>query len=103
MAISVLCTPGESAILTPSPGFTLYGTFCGSKSIRNIKYPLLPERQWEIDLEKVEQLLQENREITTWLVNNPSNPCGSVYSEAHLQEILKGKVEKIDKDSNTCD
>lgn len=23
------------------------------------------------------------------LINNPSNPCGSVYSKEHLEEILK--------------
>lgn len=25
------------------------------------------------------------------IVNNPSNPCGSVFSKSHLQKILAGK------------
>lgn len=25
------------------------------------------------------------------IVNNPSNPCGSVFSKSHLQEILAGE------------
>lgn len=26
------------------------------------------------------------------IVNNPSNPCGSVFSKSHLQKILAGKT-----------
>lgn len=77
--------------MTPSPGFTLYGTLCDSKGIRNIKYPLLPDRGWEVDLDAVVRLLEDNPEITAWLINNPSNPCGSVYSEEHLKAILNGR------------
>jgi tyrosine aminotransferase len=38
-------------------------------------------------LEHLESLIDGN--TAGILVNNPSNPCGSVYSKEHLQAILK--------------
>lgn len=91
LAISVLCSPQQSSILIPSPGFTLYQTLCSSKAINTHKYPLLPDKNWEIDLEAVEKLLKADKSVTAWLINNPSNPCGSVYSQAHLEACLSCK------------
>lgn len=91
LAISVLCSPGQSAILLPSPGFTLYATLATSKSIAPIAYPLDPHRNWEIQLDKVEEALRGNDAIRAWIINNPSNPCGSVYSREHLEACLARK------------
>jgi len=48
---------------------------------------LQPEREWEADLDHMESLIDERTRFI--VVNNPSNPCGSVYSKEHLQDILK--------------
>lgn len=88
LAISVLCSPGD-AILIPKPGFTLYETLTGSKGIVSIKYPLDSGNKWKIKLEEVENILQNNCKVKAWLINNPSNPCGSVYSQSHLEDCLK--------------
>lgn len=48
-------------------------------------YDLLPEQGWQIDLASVERLVDEN--TACFLICNPSNPCGSNWSEAHLREI----------------
>jgi tyrosine aminotransferase len=45
-----------------------------------------PEREWEVDLAHLESLI--NAKTKAILVNNPSNPCGSVYSKEHLEDIL---------------
>ena len=45
-----------------------------------------PDRQWEIDLEHLEQQIDSN--TVAIVVVNPSNPCGSVYSKQHLLDIL---------------
>lgn len=45
-----------------------------------------PERDWEADLVHMSSLIDEN--TAAIIVNNPSNPCGSVYTKEHLQEIL---------------
>jgi len=46
-----------------------------------------PERGWEVDVEDLES--QADDDTSCIVVNNPSNPCGSVYSRRHLREILR--------------
>lgn len=84
MTFAALASPGQT-ILLPQPGFSLYRTLCDNKSIKVKYYRLLPERAWEVDLEQVESLLRDDPSIVAWLINNPSNPCGSVYSAEHLR------------------
>jgi tyrosine aminotransferase len=48
---------------------------------------LQPECDWEVDTAHLEE--QIDASTAALVVNNPSNPCGSVYSLQHLQAILK--------------
>lgn len=48
-----------------------------------------PEKSWEIDLKHMESLVDDKTACI--IINNPSNPCGSVFSKKHLQKILAGK------------
>jgi len=86
ISIGVLCNEGQN-ILLPMPGFSLYETLASSKGIDCKFYPLLPEQNWQVDLEALEGLIDDN--TAAILINNPSNPCGSNYSREHLLEILK--------------
>jgi len=47
---------------------------------------LLPDNDWEVDLLHMESLIDEK--TAAIVVNSPSNPCGSVFSPAHLKQIL---------------
>ncbi|RKP07642.1 tyrosine aminotransferase [Thamnocephalis sphaerospora] len=85
LCISAIADEGDN-ILLPKPGFSLYETLAASKGIECRFYSLLPERSWEADLAQMEALVDERTRAV--LVNNPSNPCGSVYSREHLQDIL---------------
>ncbi|NXA54262.1 ATTY aminotransferase, partial [Nothocercus julius] len=85
LALAVLANPGQN-ILVPRPGFSLYKTLALSMGIEVKLYNLLPERSWEIDLKHLESLIDEK--TACLIVNNPSNPCGSVFSKSHLQKIL---------------
>jgi len=38
-----------------------------------------PDRDWECDLEEMESLIDEGTRAI--VINNPSNPCGSVYTK----------------------
>lgn len=49
--------------------------------------PPQPERRWEIDLAHLESLMDGT--VTAMIVNNPSNPCGSVYPRQHLLDLLQ--------------
>lgn len=48
---------------------------------------LKEDKNWEINLEELESLIDDK--TVTIVVNNPSNPCGSVYSKEHLLDVIK--------------
>lgn len=85
LCITALCCPGQN-ILVPRPGFPLYKTLAEGLSIKTKYYNLLPEKNWEVDLEMLETLIDDD--TSAIVVNNPSNPCGSVFSKEHLTAIL---------------
>eukprot|EP00090_Calanus_glacialis_P032098 TRINITY_DN53259_c0_g1_i1.p1 TRINITY_DN53259_c0_g1~~TRINITY_DN53259_c0_g1_i1.p1 ORF type:complete len:524 (-),score=99.28 TRINITY_DN53259_c0_g1_i1:373-1944(-) len=85
IAISTLADEGQN-ILVPRPGFPLYTTLSAGLGIQTREYNLLPNQDWEVDLDHMESLIDEN--TAAIIVNSPSNPCGSVFSIAHLKEIL---------------
>ncbi|KAJ2001496.1 hypothetical protein GGI04_003711 [Coemansia thaxteri] len=85
MAISVLCGSGKN-ILLPRPGFCLYNTIASSHNVEARLYNLVAEQNWEADIDHMESLIDENTGAI--LINNPSNPCGSNYTKAHLKAIL---------------
>jgi tyrosine aminotransferase len=86
LCISAVANPGQN-ILVPLPGFPLYTTLANGLGIKTKEYNLIPENDWQVDLDHMESMIDEN--TVAILVNNPSNPCGSVFDEAHLTEILK--------------
>jgi len=86
LSICVLATHGQN-ILIPRPGFPLYKTLTSVYGIQYKQYNLLADKNWSIDLKHLESLIDEN--TAAIVVNNPSNPCGSVFSRKHLLEILE--------------
>lgn len=86
LCICVLANPGQN-ILVPMPGFSIYKTLAESHGILVKHYNLRPEKNWEIDLDHLESLIDDK--TATILINNPSNPCGSVFSRNHLLSILE--------------
>jgi tyrosine aminotransferase len=85
LVIPAMADPGDN-ILLPQPGFSLYTTICESHGITCRYYRLKPDQDWEVDLEHLASLIDDKTMAV--LVNNPSNPCSSVYSQEHLTAIL---------------
>jgi len=52
----------------------------------NINRSFQPELDWEIDLDDLEAQIDES--TAAIVINNPSNPCGSVFSRDHILDIL---------------
>lgn len=64
-----------------------YEHFLESYGIHSRYYECVPENNWEIDIKQMESLIDEN--TAAIIIANPSNPCGSVFSKYHLEEILE--------------
>lgn len=93
LALTALLDEG-SVLLVPRPGFPLYQVIAESHGAKVVGYDLLPERGWEIDLDSVEEIFKRSEwegkgAVRGIVVNNPSNPTGSVYSELHLMDICR--------------
>ncbi|GJD06337.1 Tyrosine aminotransferase [Galdieria sulphuraria] len=86
MVFNALCNPGDN-VLIPRPGFPLFKTLLDNLGVEVRYYDLDPHQRWQIRLEKLPQLV-DNR-TAALVVNNPSNPCGSVFSYSHMMAIVE--------------
>ncbi|EPY30512.1 tyrosine aminotransferase [Angomonas deanei] len=85
-AVAAICNPGDN-IIVPAPGFPTYGTACRSYGVEIRFYKLHPERNFEADVADIEALRDDRTRMI--VMTNPSNPCGSNYSRAHVQEMVE--------------
>lgn len=85
MCFRVLAEPGDN-ILIPRPCF-IYKTWMAGCKIIDRLYNLDPSKDWDIDLQHMESQIDEKTKAI--VINNPSNPCGSIYSKDHIIDILK--------------
>lgn len=87
--MSVLGQPGAN-ILLPRPGYPKHEAHAVFHNMEVRHYNLVPEKGWEVDLEAVEALADEN--TVAIVITNPNNPCGSVYTYEHLSKVSKVSV-----------
>ncbi|KAL3647114.1 hypothetical protein CASFOL_008082 [Castilleja foliolosa] len=89
--LTVVTRPGAN-ILLPRPGFPYYEARAGFSHLEARHFDLLPEKDWEVDLESVEALSDEN--TVAIVIINPGNPCGNVYKYEHLKKVAE-KARKL--------
>lgn len=85
IAINGLMNEGDS-LLIPNPGFALYQVLAESLGGVVKKYELNPSRQWEIDLESMENAIDDTTKAI--VINNPSNPCGNILPRENLLGVV---------------
>lgn len=78
LAIAVMAGDGQN-LLIPRPGFSIYKTLAEGFGVECRSYDLLPEKNWEIDLQQMESVIDVN--TSAIIITNPSNPCGSVFRQ----------------------
>ncbi|KAF8409204.1 hypothetical protein HHK36_005278 [Tetracentron sinense] len=86
VALSVLARPGAN-ILLPRPGFPFYEARAAFSHLQVRHFDLLPEKGWEVDLDAVEALADEN--TVAMVIINPGNPCGNVFTYQHLLKVAE--------------
>lgn len=82
--ITVLARPGAN-ILFPRPGYPLYEARAKFSNLEVRHFDLLPEKDWEVDLDGVEALTDDK--TIAIVVINPGNPCGNVSTREHLRKV----------------
>lgn len=75
----------KSNILLPKPGFPYYDVLAKLYHLEPRFYDLLPEKNWEIDLDSVVAVADEN--TVAMVIVNPGNPCGNVFTYQHLKKV----------------
>ncbi|MCL7038836.1 hypothetical protein MKW94_002219 [Papaver nudicaule] len=83
---TVLACPGGN-ILIPKPGYPHYDACALYHNLQVRHFDLLPEKAWEVDLDAVEALADEN--TVAIVIINPGNPCGNVYTYEHLNKVAE--------------
>eukprot|EP00331_Platyophrya_macrostoma_P034860 CAMPEP_0176442888 /NCGR_PEP_ID=MMETSP0127-20121128/22085_1 /TAXON_ID=938130 /ORGANISM="Platyophrya macrostoma, Strain WH" /LENGTH=421 /DNA_ID=CAMNT_0017827991 /DNA_START=22 /DNA_END=1287 /DNA_ORIENTATION=- len=86
LGVNLALADAGDTVLLPKPGFPLMQAICEERGVHIENYRMVPEKNWEIDLEDLEEKLKKKPKFL--LVNNPSNPLGAVWSPEHIQEIL---------------
>ncbi|KAL7600853.1 hypothetical protein Lser_V15G25095 [Lactuca serriola] len=86
VAISILAKPNAN-ILVPKPGFPIYELCAAFRNVEIRHFNLIPEKEWEVDLEEVNALVDHN--TVAIVIINPGNPCGNVYTYQHLKKIAE--------------
>jgi len=86
LCIGALADPGTN-VLVPKPGFALYRTLLENAGVEIREYPLIANQNWAVDLEALDDLIDHRSAAI--VLNNPSNPCGAVFSAEHIGDILR--------------
>lgn len=88
--MSVLAHP-QANILLPRPGFRIYDARAAYDGVEARYFDLIPERNWEVDLDSVESIADEN--TVAMVIVNPGNPCGNVFTYEHLAKVDSVKFD----------
>ena len=86
MSLCSLLNPGDN-FLAPRPGYSFYDTVASRYNFEIKKYNLDPENEWQVNIKHMKSLIDKRTKAI--LINNPSNPCGSVSTESNLRDILQ--------------
>lgn len=84
--LPVLARPGAN-ILLPKPGYPQYSSRASCCLLEVRYFDLLPEKGWEIDLDSLEALADDN--TVAMVLISPGNPCGNVFTYQHLKRVAE--------------
>jgi len=86
----LLCDPGDE-ILVPSPSYPLFDFLADINDVRLIRYPLLYDHGWQLDLSSFERAITPRTRAA--IVVHPNNPTGH-YTKPNEQSRLSALCAK---------
>ena len=86
----LLCNPGDE-ILVPSPSYPLFDFLADINDVRLIRYPLLYDHGWQLDLSSFERAITPRTRAA--IVVHPNNPTGH-YTKPNEQSQLSALCAK---------
>jgi histidinol-phosphate aminotransferase len=85
----VFCRAGEDAIVECSPCFGMYRIAATIQGARVINVPRQAERGFQIDFEKLEQVIEEQANVRLVFLTSPNNPTGDLVDRDQLERVLR--------------
>ncbi|MFG0306384.1 MAG: pyridoxal phosphate-dependent aminotransferase [Phycisphaerales bacterium JB040] len=88
--------PGEvqAEVLLPVPAWVSYRPIAELAGGRVVEIPAGPETDFKISAEQLADAITEHSRVL--VLNSPSNPCGTMYSEDELRAIASVVAEKAE-------
>jgi len=82
--LRLLCNPGDE-LLIPAPSYPLFGFLADILDVKLVRYPLIYDHGWQIDLHSVQQAITARTRGV--IVVNPNNPTGHFVKAAELARL----------------
>lgn len=83
-AFRVLCDPDDE-VLIPSPGYPLFDFLADIQDVRLVRYPLVYDYGWQIDLHALEEAITPRTRAV--IVVNPNNPTGNYCKPQEMRKL----------------
>src|SRR5713226_4672722 len=80
----LLCNPGDE-LLIPAPSYPLFGFLADIQDVELVRYPLIYDHGWQIDLHSLQQAITERTRGV--IVVNPNNPTGHFIKTSELGRL----------------
>jgi alanine-synthesizing transaminase len=82
--LRLLCNPDDE-LLVPAPSYPLFGFLADILDVKLVRYPLIYDHGWQIDLHSLQQAVTERTRGV--IVVNPNNPTGHFVKAAELARL----------------
>ncbi len=86
-----ICNPGDE-VLVPEPSYPLFGYLAGLQDVKLVRYPLVYERGWQIDIPALERAMTaRTRGVIVVHPNNPTGHFCKPEEAARLSEMCSAR------------
>ncbi len=90
----VFCRPYRDAIVECTPCFGMYRIAATIQAAKVIDVPRLAGQGFQIDFQKLMQVIQEHAGVRLVFLTTPNNPTGDLVEPAALERVLKACEDK---------